>query len=111
MFIRYSYIAPPLHFLIPFAKSRVSALLLTHLVRIAHPIHICLHYWRAKLSDRPAALKKVDKSTQWVTLQVADQVAANAGIRLRVGRLEIEVDPGYNRKTLPDVLRVAGSVC
>jgi hypothetical protein len=71
----------------------------------------CLDYWRAKLSGRPAALKKADKSPQWVTLQVTDRQPANAGIRLRVGRLEIEVDPGFSRETLADVLQVAASVC
>ena len=39
MFIRYCYTAPPLHFLIPFSRLRVSALLLTRLVKIAHHIH------------------------------------------------------------------------
>ena len=72
----------------------------------------CLDYWRAKLRERPAVLKKADGPPQWVTLQVADRVAAgNTGIRLRVGRMEVEVDSGFDRETLADVLRIAGSVC
>lgn len=72
----------------------------------------CLDYWRTKFSDQASALKTVDQSPQWVTLQVADPVSAvNTGIRLRVGRLEIEVNPGFSKETLADVLRVAASIC
>ena len=70
-----------------------------------------LDYWRAKLKVRPPALKKLDASPQWVTLQVADKFAGSSGIRLWIGRLAIEVDPGFSREALADVLRVAGSVC
>jgi hypothetical protein len=34
-----------------------------------------------------------------------------AGIRLRIGRLSIEVAPGFDHELLADVLRVAGSAC
>jgi hypothetical protein len=70
-----------------------------------------LDYWKAKLKARPPAIKKVDASPQWVTLQVADKFAGSAGIRLRIGRLAIEVDSGFSRETLADVLKVAAAIC
>ena len=45
--------------------------------------------------------------------EVADQAIAGTGtgIRLRIGRLAIDVEPGFDPKLLADVLRVAGSAC
>lgn len=69
-----------------------------------------LDYWRSKLKRRsPTGDKKAPG--KWVTLQVADQEAGNAGIRIRVGRLVIELDSNFNRDALADVLKIAGSAC
>jgi len=46
-----------------------------------------------------------------VTLQVSDQETGDAGIRIRIGRLVIEVEAGFNREDLADVLKIAGSAC
>jgi hypothetical protein len=65
-----------------------------------------LDYWRAKLNARPPASKEVDASAKWVTLQVSDRPAGNAGtgIGIRIGRFMIEVDSGFDHGVLADVL-------
>jgi len=69
-----------------------------------------LDYWRSKMKRRPRTRNKKAPG-KWVTLQVADQEPGNAGIRIRVGRLVIEVEDGFNQDVLADVLRIAGSAC
>ena len=72
-----------------------------------------LDYWRKKLKSSSTAVVSNDSTNRWVTLQVADppSVGPEAGIRMRIGRLAIEVDRGFDHEVLADVLRVAGSVC
>lgn len=72
-----------------------------------------LDYWRKKYKSSSAAVVRPDGGNRWVTLQVADQpiVGPGVGIRLRIGRLAIEVESGFDPKLLADVLRVAGSAC
>jgi hypothetical protein len=65
-----------------------------------------LDYWRAKLNPKAGVRKKKD-SAKWVTLQVTDPPAGTAGVRVRIGRYTIEMDPGFNHETLADVLKVA----
>jgi hypothetical protein len=45
--------------------------------------------------------------SKWVTLQVTDAPAGNAGVRVRIGRYAIEVDPAFNHEVLAEVLKVA----
>ncbi len=65
-----------------------------------------LDYWRAKLHPKARARKK-KTSAKWVTLQVTDPPAGNAGVRVRIGRYTIEVDSGFNHEALAEVLKVA----
>jgi hypothetical protein len=68
-------------------------------------------YWRRKFqrsnSKHPAS------AGAWIPLEVRDSgsAAENAGICLRIGRVTIDVKPGYDRKLLTDVLQVLESVC
>ncbi len=71
-----------------------------------------LDYWRAKL--KPAATiteQRPESDKRWVTLRVSDEPARDNGIRLRIGRVTIEVEPGFNRELLADVIKIAGSAC
>jgi len=72
-----------------------------------------LDYWRKKLKSSSTVVIGHDSGNRWVTLQVADppSTGPEAGIRLRIGRLSIEVAPGFDHELLADVLRVAGSAC
>jgi transposase-like protein len=70
-----------------------------------------LDYWRRKFqrshSKHPAS------AGAWIPLEIRDSgsAAENAGICLRIGRVTIDVKPGYDRKLLTDVLQVLESVC
>ena len=69
-------------------------------------------YWRMKLKTPATALHERSQShDRWVTLQVADESTPDSGIRLRIGRVTIEVDPGFNRELLAEVIKIAGSAC
>lgn len=72
-----------------------------------------LDYWRNKIKSSADPIVRHESNNRWVTLQVAEQpiVGVGSGIRLRIGRLAIEVEPGFDHKLLTDVLRVAGSAC
>jgi hypothetical protein len=72
-----------------------------------------LDYWRNKIKSSSTPVVRPDSENRWLTLQVADQPIAGTGIgiRLRIGRLAIDVEPGFDHKLLADVLRVAGSAC
>jgi hypothetical protein len=71
-----------------------------------------LDYWSTKLKRSQAASRQRPRTEKrWVTLQVADQPASGTGIRLRIGRLTIELDPGFNRNLLTEVIKIAASAC
>jgi hypothetical protein len=70
-----------------------------------------LDYWRRKFhksNSKPAA-----SAGAWIPLEILDSnsTAENAGIGLRIGRVTIDIKPGYDRKLLADVLQVLESVC
>ncbi len=69
-------------------------------------------YWRAELTT-PATIteQRSESNKRWVTLQVADAPVRENGVRLRIGRVTIEVDPGFNRELLAEVIKIAGSAC
>ncbi len=69
-------------------------------------------YWRAKLKPASTTVEHRSESNKpWVTLQVADDPTCENGVRLRIGRVTIEVDPGFNRDLLAEVIKIAGSTC
>ena len=70
-----------------------------------------LDYWRRKL--RRARAAEAASTTEWIPLQIQDERVGEraAGIWLRIGRVAIEVEPGFDRELLAEVLRVVGSTC
>jgi hypothetical protein len=70
-----------------------------------------LDYWRRKFQRSNS--KHPVSAGAWIPLEIRDSrsTAENAGIGLRIGRVTIEVKPGYDRKLLADVLQVLESVC
>ena len=71
-----------------------------------------LDYWRRKFKGvEPTGGS--DARNVWVPVEVREEEGAGPGdgIRLRIGRLTIEVKPGFDRELLTAVLRVVGPVC
>ena len=71
-----------------------------------------LDYWRRRFSGRkPSKLARAKSG--WIPLQVTDTAGQDRveNIRLRIGKLEIEIRSGFDRELLAEVLRVVGPVC
>jgi hypothetical protein len=70
-----------------------------------------LDYWRKKFGKAESVEPISTKS--WIPLAVRDDRAAEetSGICLRIGRLAIEVKPGFDRELLAEVLRVVDPTC
>jgi len=69
-----------------------------------------IYYWLNKES-----LKKNLKceSTKWlpVKLEPGNQLSKNQSLQIKVGYAEIEVNPGFDKKHLLDVLTTLKSLC
>jgi hypothetical protein len=70
-----------------------------------------LDYWRKKLGKLNPTVQASTKG--WISLRISDEqtVQEASGICLRIGRLAIEVKPGFDRELLTEVLRVVSPVC
>ena len=70
-----------------------------------------LDYWRKKFGKAESVVPLSTKS--WIPLAIRDDRAGEetTGICLRIGRLAIEVKPGFDRELLAEVLRVVDPVC
>ncbi len=70
-----------------------------------------LDYWRKKFRKSHSAAEGPE--TDWIPLQVEDDRvnARPSGICLRLGRLTIEVKPGFDPELLGDVVRALGPAC
>jgi len=67
-----------------------------------------LDYWRHKLA-KPT---NVSSKPGWIPLRIKERAAEKSGgIHLRIGKLEIEVRSGFDRKLLAEVLRAVGLEC
>lgn len=70
-----------------------------------------LDYWRKKLGKSNPTVQGSTKG--WIPLRIRDEqvVQKASGICLRIGRLAMEVKPGFDRELLTEVLRVVSPVC
>ena len=67
-----------------------------------------LDYWRHKFAES----KQKSSKPGWIPLRIKESSAGrSAGIRLRIGKLEIEVSRGFDKELLSEVLRSVGSAC
>ena len=74
-----------------------------HRIRVSR-----LDYGRRKLSS--AGIAK--EAAQWVPVTIAEEAAeADPGIQLRIGKLRIELRPGFDPKLLSETLRAGGGPC
>jgi len=71
-----------------------------------------LDYWRRKLKESQAN-GNLDTRKDWVPLQIHEDHGTDkgSGIRLCIGRMSIEVEPGFNAELLSEVLRVVSTAC
>src|SRR5512141_3439294 len=70
-----------------------------------------LDYWRRRF--RRAERVAPATGDSWIPLQIREDrsTGPTAGVHLRVGAIEIEVQPGFDRQLLADVLSVVGASC
>lgn len=67
-----------------------------------------LQYWIARANK----LARASEMRGWTRVEVADSTpASSSGISLRVGIARIEVEPGFDKAVLGEVMRVAASIC
>jgi hypothetical protein len=70
-----------------------------------------LDYWRRKFRK----LNSTDRGPAggWIPLKIREDQAIErgSGVCLRIGRLEIEVKPGFDRQILTDVLGIVDPIC
>ena len=65
-----------------------------------------LKYWIAKCNK----LARKSEAGGWARVEIVDS-NSTAKITVRVGVARIEVEPGFDRAVLGEVLRVAASIC
>lgn len=65
------------------------------------------HYWSRKLTSATPA------TSQWIAVNVDPQLAdeRQSTLLLKVGSVEIEVQPGFNQTLLSDVIRTLQTLC
>jgi len=67
-----------------------------------------LDYWRHKFT-KPG---NVSSRPGWIPLRIKENQAEQSGvIRLRIGKLEIEVRRDFDGELLAEILRVVGAAC
>ena len=71
-----------------------------------------LDYWRRKQKESTAEENQVSRK-DWIPLQIHEDqaIGKGTGIRLHIGRLTIEVEPGFNPELLTEVIRIVGTAC
>ena len=65
------------------------------------------HYWRKKIKQ--SERRNNTKGTGWIPLRISDEEASH--INLRVGRITVEVKPGFDRGLLIELLQAIGAAC
>jgi hypothetical protein len=71
------------------------------------------HYWRKRLGSAPelTARSGGPEPVQWLAVDPVSVPAARSGVTLRVGQVSIDVDAGFDRFLLSEVLGVLESRC
>jgi hypothetical protein len=72
----------------------------------------CLDYWQRKFRTQ-TGIPVEKKPAGWIPLQVSEEEkqGGSGGIRLRIGRVLFDVEPGFDPQMLAEVLRVVRSTC
>jgi hypothetical protein len=68
-----------------------------------------LDYWSYGLSVHKKRDNKGSSKTTWIPLRIGDTEAS--GIDLHVGKVTIEIKPGFDSALLTDLLRTLSAIC
>jgi hypothetical protein len=68
-----------------------------------------LDYWCRKPGLYKSRKRENNNKVPWIPLQIGDSEAC--GIHLRVGKITIEIKPGFDSALLTDLLRTLGASC
>jgi hypothetical protein len=63
--------------------------------------------WITRINRLDALLE----TPEWTQVKVVDATSLGSGISVSVGAARIEVEPGFDRSVLAEVMRVAASLC
>ena len=70
-----------------------------------------LDYWRRKISRKDRTPGSI-AANQWVPVKISDEpIEKDSHINLRIGRVRVEIKPGFDSKFLAEVLRAIGTGC
>ena len=70
-----------------------------------------LDYWRRKISRKDRTPGSI-AANQWVPVKISDEpIEKDSHIDLRIGRVRVEIKPGFDSKLLAEVLRAIGAGC
>ena len=66
-----------------------------------------------KRKSESESTKEHGKQSRWLPLAIMDESCGvrPGGVRIRIGRVTVEADPGFDAPHLSDVLRAVGAVC
>lgn len=67
-----------------------------------------LEYWRRK-QNKHSQRSRQENAGEWIPIQIKD--SKSSGIVLRVGRIAIEINQGFDRALLVEVLQTIGTAC
>lgn len=68
-----------------------------------------LRYWIRKFETTEI---EVPTSTEWYSVDIDQQPAeSNGSVVVKVGKMDVEVKPGFNPELLIDVVRTLTSIC
>lgn len=67
-----------------------------------------MRYWLRKFRSEQSANTS---SPQWLSVEVNDSIDAKDNLHIRVGKVVIEVQPGFDPALLIDVVRTLVAVC
>ncbi len=68
-----------------------------------------LDYWSYGLGAHKKRDNKGGNKTTWIPLRIGESQAS--GIDLQVGKVTIEIKPGFDSALLTDLLRTLGALC
>jgi|WetSurMetagenome_2_1015567.scaffolds.fasta_scaffold993958_2 hypothetical protein len=67
-----------------------------------------LEYWRRRL-NKHCQRSRQENAAEWIPIKIQD--SRSSGIVLRVGRIAIEINQGFDRALLVEVLQAIGTAC
>ncbi|TRM11475.1 transposase [Lentibacillus cibarius] len=73
-----------------------------------------MYYWVQQFEEGPDAPKNEPGQTQWLTVQMDNEIVASEGqgpIYIHLGAISVEVQPDADRDLLSDIVSLLNSQC